>query len=161
MGGHEMTKCIVLFVVWLGLTSQATAQWRISEIPEDVPGLPVKSLASLSAKDNASPVSGRLLIGCSSVSGNLWMNLGLSEQLRGAVSVSWRLDREPVQHQDVAELVSTPTSTNLALSPGKLARAKRLQAEWLAANGTRLAYDFKLAGAKQAVARVRCVKAAS
>ncbi len=152
-----MTRWIVLFVVWLAATSQASAQWRTSVIPDDV--LPATKIVSLEASDSASPVTGSLTIGCSGVSGDRRVTLILSERQPGNASVSWALDKEPPRQQDVADLIRSYSAADLPVDPKRLGRAKRLHVEWLSSKGTRLAYDFKLAGAEKAIKRVRCVRA--
>ena len=155
-----MTRGIVILAVWLAMTPQAIAAWNTVTYRSPTTGEPVKS-ASLTAKTESSPVTATLNIYCKSSSGDRYVFFSMSEQRETRASLSWRVDKGPVQTMDIPHLIGrSATHAELAIAPKTLARAKRLHVEWHAAGGAPLSYDFDVAGAKKAIAYIPCTKEA-
>jgi len=154
-----MTRSIVLLAVWLATTSHAIAAWNTVEFRSGATGKLFR-VASLTAETGSSPITATLSIDCRHSSGDRYVWFRLSEKREARASLSWRVDKGPVQNMDIPYLVGRPaTSAELAIAPKTLTRAKRVHVEWHAANGTHLSYDFDVSGAKKAIAYIPCVKA--
>jgi hypothetical protein len=152
-----MRQCVIACGLWLGLSSSASAEWRLAQFADRMTD-EVTKYAYADAKERSEGISGSLILGCDMATAKAlhtpakrYISILLSERMPEGATITWRIDEQPPQNQFMPEVRSTSMAAIHELSPNAPKRAQRLRVQWTASTGTVLFYDFNVDGIGKAM----------